>query len=346
MLSRTLASPFFLAAALVLSAGSGCNKNGKLTEVEVPEAGMSLRYDLTPGQEYSGEVTMRTAAQTPMGDMTSTVKFNVALVVSAKSEDGAQLVRATVSGIEANARMPAGIPAAAAGINPEAAAALNGMELRFNINPRGKVSNTPEPPESAPPEIKAMIGLITSGLEGGLSLRLPEESLKAGATWDSTSEEQDEDVKSAKGTGSLERFARNEAGEDVATLAYVGESQSERTQGENTMQVNQKVETNAEFSASGGYPISIKRKINNEIVGQVTFIIELDAEWSKGALQEVAPAAPTSAPANDGTEVQDVNDPCDPDYVGMGVCEADEAELAAEEAAAEGKAAEAAGDEG
>lgn len=328
MLPRTLASSLLVAAALAVTTVTGCNKKPQLTEVQVPDEGVKLRYDLTPGQEYNGSITMSTAAQTPMGDMTSIVKFNAAIVVSNKEQDGSPLLRATLSGIEATARMPEGIPAAAAGINPEAAAALNGMELRFNMDANGKISNTPEPPEAAANEIKMMIGLLTSALEGGLSLRMPPEAVKGGATWDTTSKELDENVTSAKGTGSLEGLARNEAGEDVATLAYTGESKSERSRGDQKLEVNQKVETNALFSASGGYPVTIERKINNEIVGQVTFLIEIEAEWTKGGKQDVGPVISESSA--DDQEVQEITDPCDPDYVGAGECADDE--LPAEEA--------------
>jgi hypothetical protein len=323
MLRRT--SPLLLAIALALPLGSGCSKKPQLTAVAVPEAGVSLRYDVSPGQTYDGHVKMRNSAQTTMGDVVTTIEFDVNLLVSANEVDGAMLVRATIKGIDLNMRLPDGVPAAmAGGMTPETAASLNGMELRFNLNDRGEVDGVPDPPESAAPEIQGMIGLITSALTAGLSVRVPED----GASWDAKSDESKEGVISSSNTGSLQGMGRNEAGEDIAKLVYSAQVEAERSQGDQKFQVNQKIETEASFSATGGYPVSLKRKINMEVVGQTTILSEVEAEWTKGAKQKVEAAAP--APAE---EVQEITDPCDPDYVGAGECADDAAAPPAEDAA-------------
>ncbi|MEM7157976.1 MAG: hypothetical protein AAF799_34360 [Myxococcota bacterium] len=327
-----MASPLALAVALALPFGTGCNKNGKLTEVEVPEAGVSLRYDLTPGQEYGGSIQMRTTIQTPMGDIATNLKFNTQLVVAAKEEDGGKLVRATIKDIEMTVRTPDGIPAGATGMDPNAATALNGMEMRFNLSPQGKVSNTPEPPEGAPQTVASAIGLITTALTAGLAVSLPDENVDSGESWDASRDDDDDEgteVLSSSSKGTLEGMARNEAGEDVAKLSFLSDIKSKRKVGEQEIAANQNVETTANFSASGGYPISLERKINNEIVGQTTILIEIESEWSKGGKQDVAPA-----PAQSEPEVQAIDDPCDPDYVGMGECVEEGAEPAADPAPA------------
>ncbi|MCA9706116.1 MAG: hypothetical protein KDK70_09735 [Myxococcales bacterium] len=333
MLRRT--SSLLVAIALALPLGSGCTKKPKLTEVEVPEAGVSLRYDVTPGQEYGGHVKMRNSAQTPVGDVVTTIEFDVALAVTGTTVGDAMLVRATVREIALDMRLPEGIPAAAAGgMNPEAAKALNGMELRFNLDARGEVDDVPEPPESAPPETKVMIGLITTALTTGLSVRVPEQPVKDGESWDAKSSEQREGVRSSSSTGRLDGLGRNEAGEDIAKLVYTGEMDAERSMGEQKFQVKQKIDTEVSFSATGGYPASIKRKINTEIVGQGSTLSEIEASWTKGGKQQVESVGP--APTS---EVQDIDDPCDPDYVGMGECvEAGAAEEPAEAPAAEDSA--------
>ncbi|MCH9682397.1 MAG: hypothetical protein K0V04_13250 [Deltaproteobacteria bacterium] len=316
MLRSTLASSLLLATALVLP--GGCTKKPQLTDVAVPEAGVSLRYDLTPGQQYDGHVRMRNSAQTPMGDVVTVLDFDVALVVSAKSEDGAQLVRATVQGIELDLRLPDGIPAAMTGMNPEAAGSLNGMELRFNLDAHGSVSNEPEAPQNAPPEIKNMISMIGSALTAGF-VRVPEQPIKDGESWDASNKEPDENVVSSTNTGTLKGLARNDAGEDLAQLGFVAEIEAKR--GEQKFLVKQEVE--ASFSASGGYPVTVERKINNEIVGQGSLLSEIEATWTKGDKQAVE-GATEAAPAADGAEVQEITDPCDPDYVGAGECADDE----------------------
>lgn len=315
MLRRTS----LLLVAVALALPLGCGKKQQLTEVEVPDAGVTLRYDVSPGQEYAGHVKMRNSLQTPMGDVTTNIEFDVALAVSANKVGDAMLVRATVQNIVLNLRLPDGIPAAAAGgMTPEAAAALNGMELRFHLTERGKVDEMPEPPESAPMPVKGIINMIAGGLTAGLGVKLPEQPVKNGESWDSKPSDPDKNVTSATSTGTFQGMGRNEAGEDIVQLAYTGEVQSERTQGGQTMKVIQKAETEVSFSASGGYPAQVKRKLNNEVVGQGTILTEVEAEWTKGAKQDVGPVQ--GAPAEGSGGEQDIADPCDPDYVGMGEC--------------------------
>jgi hypothetical protein len=254
---------------------------------------------------------MKNTAATPVGDVITSIEFDVAMVVSANEDASGKLVRATVKGIKLDLRLPEGIPAAmAGGLTPEAAAALNGMELRFNLSDRGEVSNEPEPPESAPMEIKAIIGMISSALTSGF-VRVPEQPVKDGESWDAKSKESKATVKSATHTGTLEGLGRNEAGEDIAQLAFVASIEAER-EGQ-TFKVKQDVK--ASFSTTGGYPVSVKRTINNEIVGQGTLLSEIEAEWKKGGKQAVEGAAPSG-------EVQAITDPCDPDYVGAEECPA------------------------
>jgi hypothetical protein len=315
---RRSASSLLVALALVLPLSAGCGKTKqKLTEVEVPEAGVSMRYDLTPGQQYAGHITMRNTIPTPVGDVLTMIEFDVAMVVSANEEAGSKLVRATVDGIELELRLPEGVPAAAAGgMTPEAAAALNGIELRFNLSERGEVSNEPEPPESAPMETKAIIGMVSNALTAAF-VRVPEQPVKDGESWDAKSESSKATIKSATHTGTLQGLGRNAAGEDIAQLVFVAEIEAEQ-QGQ---AVKVKQDVKASFSTTGGYGVTVARKINNEIVGKGTVLVEIEAAWTKGGKQAVEAASPP-APAAD---VQTITDPCDPDYVGAEECPADAA---------------------
>ncbi|MCX4241507.1 hypothetical protein [Paraliomyxa miuraensis] len=312
MLRRTI-----MAIALALPLAPGCSKQGKLTEVEVPEAGVSMRYDLTPGQEYDGHIRMRNAAQTPLGDIVTVVEFDAKLVVSAKTQGGGALVRARVDGIKLDLRLPDGVPAEAVGLTQEAATALNGKELGFDLTELGEVSNEPEPPPDAPMESKTIFTMIASAVTAGF-VRVPEQPIKDGETWDAAPRERKPGVTSMSSTGTLGGLGRNEAGEDIAKLELASEAEMER----DGQQVKMKQSTKAAFSATGGYPVSVKRTINNEIVGKATLLIEIEAEWAKGGKQAVEASPPPA-------EVQAITDPCDPDYVGAEEC-ADEATPATE----------------
>ena len=96
-----------LAAALAapLVALGGCGKE-KLTEVQVPDSGIAMTYDLTAGQSYGGHIKMRNSVQTPMGDMIQSIEFDVDLVVQG-DVGGTSLVSATVSEIDLSVRLPA-----------------------------------------------------------------------------------------------------------------------------------------------------------------------------------------------------------------------------------------------
>ncbi len=320
MLRRSLASSLLVALALALPMSAGCGKNkSKLTEVAVPEAGVSMRYDLAPGQAYAGHLKMRNSAQTPVGDVVTSIEFDVDMVVTGTADANGKLVRATVKGIELEMRLPEGIPAAmAGGITPEAAAKLNGMELRFNLSELGEVSNEPEPPADAPMEVKAIISMISGALTAGF-VRVPEQPVKDGESWDAKSKETKATIKSATHTGTLQGLGRNAAGEDVAQLVFAAQLEAER-EGQ-TFKVKQDVK--ASFSTTGGYPVTVERTINNEVVGQGTLLSEIEAAWKKGGKQAVE-AAPTPAQPPTG-EVQTITDPCDPDYVGAEECPAAEA---------------------
>lgn len=300
-----------LALALPLPLSAGCGKTKtKLTEVAVPEAGVSMRYDLAPGQEYAGHIKMRNTLPTPVGDVLTSIEFDVALVVSANADASGKLVRATIKGIALDVRLPEGVPAeAVGGLTPEAAAALDGMELRFNLSERGEVSNEPEPPESAPLETKAIVGMIANALTSAF-VRVPEPPVKDGESWDAKSEDPKATIKSATHTGTLEGLGRNAAGEDIAQLVFVADIEAEQ-QG-HAVKVHQDVK--ASFSTTGGYAVAIERTIKNEVVGQGTVLVEIEAAWKKGGKQAVEGAAAPSG------EVQAITDPCDPDYVGAEEC--------------------------
>ncbi|MEM9453588.1 MAG: hypothetical protein AAGF11_05385 [Myxococcota bacterium] len=314
MLRRT--SSLFVAVALALPLGPGCTNKQTLTEVEVPEAGVSLRYDLTAGQTYRGHVKMRSSAQTLKGDMVTTIEFDVELLVQAQKIGDAMVVDATIEAIKLSLRPPEGIPPAmvamlTGGMTPEKAASLNGMQLPFNLNERGEVDGVPDPPADASPEIQDIMGMIASALTAGFSVRVPEQPVKDGEQWDAKSSTPREGVVSSSNTGSLRGLGRDDAGREIAQLVYAAQVQAQRSRGEQTFEIQQKIDTEVTFCASQGHPVAVERTIRMEIVGQTSVLTEIDAQWSKGGKQAVAPA---------GDATQQLTDPCDPDYVGAGEC--------------------------
>lgn len=302
--------------ALSLPGLPGCGKE-KLTEIAVPEAGVSLRYDLAAGQAYGGHIKMRNAAQTPLGDVITSCEFDVDLVVAGPA-GGKTMLAAKIGGVEVEVRLPEGFPKEAGGqVPPEAIEAVNGMELRFHLDERGDLTEMPEPPQDAAPEVKLVVTMVSSALSAGF-VKLPEQALEVGDSWDATPKDA---PAGSTGTGKLDGMARHEAvGEDVAKLAYSIDIKAPEpdpnAKGPGMGARKQDVE--ALFSVAG-YPVKIDRKISAEIKGVGGASIEVTAEWKKLAKRAVeAPTQPAAAPAGD--TVQAIDDPCDPDYVGAEEC--------------------------
>ncbi len=296
-----------LSLAVAVPLVGGCGKK-KLTEIEVPDAGVDLRYDLTAGQAYGGHLKMRNAVQTPIGDLIQSIEFDVELVVNGPIGES-NLVAATVSDIKFDVRLPEGMPADAAKQMPSAeeAAAVGGTQLRFHLDEQGKVTEMPEPPKEIADKVGQVVGMVAGALQAGF-VTLPGKPLKNGETWDPVSD----DDTGRKGTGTFNGMARDGAsGADVARLTYAFERNPEAEGGGSgpRMEGNQDIEV---LFATDGYPVQIKRKISGDIKGIGGFNSEVTAEWKK--LDKRAVTAPTNE------VVQEITDPCDPDYVGPEEC--------------------------
>ena len=320
-----------LSLAVTVPLVGGCGKKN-LTEIEVPDAGVDLRYDLSAGQAYGGHLKMRNAVQTPIGDMIQSIEFDVELVVSGPIGES-NLVAATVTDIKFDVRLPEGMPGEAAKQLPSAeeAAAVSGTQLRFHLDDQGKVTEMPEPPKDVADKIGQVVGMVAGALQAGF-VTLPGKPLKNGDTWDPVSA----DDKGRTGTGTFNGMARDDAsGSEVARLTYAYQRSPDAEEGGSGPRVEGSQDIEVLF-ATDGYPVQIKRKSSGDIKGLGGFNSEVTAEWKKLDKRAVTP------PTND--EVQEITDPCDPDYVGPEECgPAEPAEAPADEAGGEEAGGEAAG---
>ncbi len=297
--ARTLA----LLVAIV-AIPTACDKR-KLTEVQVPDEGVTLRYDLTPGQAYGGHVKMRNSVETPMGNVVQSIEFDVEMVV-VTSGDPPRLVKSTVRNVKTDLRLPEGVPAGGGFFGPEVAKAVEGMEVRFKLSETGEIDDMPEPPEDAPQELQAMVGAV-SGAVAMMFVELPTEAVRADDTWDLA---RTEEGRTRKGKGTFKGLARDEAlGEDVAKLTLSADQSAER----NGQKVTTTQNTKVQFSTRG-YPTLVQRTMNGEIPGLGRLTTDVTAEWKKLDVRADAVVAGGAA------EEQAITDPCDPDYVGPQEC--------------------------
>ena len=302
MRSRSL----LLAVTLLGCFGTSCEKE-QLAEAVVPDTGVTMAYDLTPGQTYQGHISQNTTIETPMGNVQMKLEYDVELLVTGNASADGPLLAATFKEIKANAVMPSGVPAEAMGFDPEAAKSLNGVELRFNMNEGGEIENIPELPEDAPMQIKVILGQMTGGLQAAFA-RMPDKPLKKGESW---TRDRDEDGTTTSMKGLFKDFGSDASGATIATLETESEGKIKREAEGKTVEGTVSSLSTVKFVTSDGYASSLKRKIRQTSnMGSVN--LEFDVTWTKGEKQAVEAKA--------SGEVQAVNDPCDADYVGPDPC--------------------------
>ncbi|MGH1346529.1 MAG: hypothetical protein ACRBN8_33495 [Nannocystales bacterium] len=332
-----------LAAALVGCFGTSCDKKPD-TAVVVPDEGVTMRYDLTPGQTYAGHINQKTIIETQMGNVEMRLEYDVALLVTGATSPDGPLLAATFNNIKANAIMPGGIPPAAAGFDPKVAGTLNGVELRFNMTDGGELENMPELPEGQPPAIVAIMSQLTGGLQSAFT-RLPDEPLKEGEEW---SRERDEDGTTSTMSGKLKKLRANSDGDMVATLDTESSGKMKREVEGKMVEGSISGLSTISFVSSAGFASSLDRKLRRS-TNMADIRLEFEVTWEKGEKTAVEVQGEVQAVTDpcdadyvggeecpaDGGEQQAITDPCDADYVGGEECPADAAGAPAPAAAAE-----------
>ncbi len=268
------------AAALAIAVAPGCGKE-KLTTVAVPEAGVSLRYDLEPGLTYDGHFSVRTSLSTPLGEVVSRLEYDVAMSVVRPTDSGV-LVNLTVAKPEFTQRLPDGMPTSVLdeqGFNATTAASLDGIGMGFQLSERGDLTELPEPPTEGSPGLQAMVGMVLAGVRTGI-VRVPEPSIAEGETWDAVDPSTLTDGESAEGTGRLDGLGRHEDGRDLAQLTFeYAQSGTQPTPiGRLDYTTDAKVE--ALFAVADGYPTHVEGQLKQEVRGQSSGL-EIDARWTK-----------------------------------------------------------------
>lgn len=300
-----------LAVALSTSVGLGACDKQKAVEVQAPIADVPMRYDLTPGQVYNGHIEVRNQLETPLGPVTMRFEFDAELMVTGSQSSEGTLLAAKANNIQARLIVPDGFPKGAIPVNQATAEQFNGVEIRFRVNDRGEISDEPDL-EGQSPSAQAILGQVMLGIVTTF-VKLPEEIVKKGGTWDAAAEK-DEDVVSSTGSGTFSKTVRLEGVDaDLAQLEIENETVSKgKVAG---LPVKRTASSNSVvfFAAQGGYVAKIDRTYSMSGGGQ-SLTGEANGTWTKGEKREVeiVSAGPS--------EVQEITDPCDPDYVGGGEC--------------------------
>ena len=268
-----------LALALGL-AGTACQRE-TLTEVAVPDEGVRLRYQLAAGQSLSGHFRLRSAASTPGGELINRLEYDVTMAVL-EDQESPYPVQAVVSNVAFERRAPDSIPAKfldEQGFTDDTAAAINGLELTFFLSEEGDVTEMPEPPTDVAVGLRAMLGMVTTGVKAGLP-RVPDKAVTKGDSWDALSAGSVPSGQTATGTGSLSGLATDEGGRNLAQLLYEYEQSGTTKTPLGDVDFRLKANLEALFVVSDGHAAHVEGHINRDAMGQ-SETLELTADWTR-----------------------------------------------------------------
>lgn len=314
-------APRWLLALLLCAVPSlsGCKTGPGLTKIEAPAEGVTLRYDLTPGQVYQGSVrhseTIRAA-----GSSTSAARsFSFDLTLRVRGADpahGGMGVTARFSNVSVRWSLPPGIPISVAEFNRTAGQQLQGLEVDLTVDDTGKILHVPELPEDLSAELRVVLQQAIDALETAF-LTVPAAPIKAGDAW--------KDDKTRGRKGKLGRYIEGtvktrvdgfyRTGEPTLTVAKLVTETDEleiTTTASGSHEVKKQSTTEALFATEQRYLHNYVREQQVFDAGNSNTFAKTEVSWAK-------PPSQTGAAAD--AQVQDISDPCHPDYVGAEECQ-------------------------
>jgi len=307
-----------LVALLLCAAPLACGGNKNLQKIEAPAGGVTLSYDLSPGQVYKGNVNNSQSVRATTGaSLSRGFEFDVTLTVRGPDPKGqGTMVTARYSNVNIRWGLPPGATFSVGELVSKATSQLQGLEVDFAVDETGKVLFMPELPSDMPEELRFVLQEAIDTLETAF-LPVPARPLKVGDSW------KDDKVRGRKGklgrfleastTSTVEGFFRDEARKLDVTRLKIDETETEITTAKTgSHEVKKQTLTTASFAHADRYLSSLERTRQTFDPGNATIFTTLKVKWTK----EPPPAA--AAPVI--KQVQDINDPCHPDYVGAEEC--------------------------
>lgn len=320
MFRAMVRAPRWLLALLLCAAPSlsGCNTGPGLTKVEAPAEGITLRYDLTPGQVYQGSVRRSATIRAASSATSSSQSFSFDLTLTVRGPDethGGTAVTARFSAVQVKWSLPPSFPISVAEFNRTAGQQLQGLEVDFNVDESGKILHMPELPEDLSAELRVVLQQALDALETAF-LTVPARPLKAGDTW--------KDDKKRGRKGKLGRYSEGtvtskvdgfyKTGEPPITVARLVTDTDETeitTTSSGSHEVKKQSTITALFATEQHYLYSYVNEEQIFDAGNTNTFAKTEVNWAKPASQ-TGGAPPT--------KVQDISDPCHPDYVGSEDC--------------------------
>ena len=322
---RRLLVVLTLCAAPTLACG-----DKSMQKIEAPGSGVTLSYDLTPGQVYRGKVISKeTVVGTSGNKVARGFSFEVALAVRGPdAERGGTKVTARYTNVDIRWGLPSGSPISLSAFINDATSKLQGLEVDFNVDESGKILYMAELPPDIDEELRLILQDAIDTLETAF-LSVPQRPLKIADTW------KDDKTRGRKGklgryleavvTTKVDGFFREAATNTDLTKLTISESEKETTTAKTgSHEVTKETTTTAYFAHGDRYLHKLVRDRRVFDPGNATTFAGLDVTWTKAAATTVGPVAPPAV-----KQVQDISDPCHPDYVGGEDCQPGAAPAAA-----------------
>ena len=308
-----------LIVALLLCAAPLACGGKNLQKIEAPTGGVTLSYDLSPGQVYKGKVNNSQSVRATTGaSLSRGFEFDVTLTVRGPAPEGQGImVTARYSNVNIRWGLPPGATFSVGELVSKATSQLQNMEVSFYVDETGKVVFMPELPSDMPEDLRFVVQEAIDTLETAF-LPVPSRPLKSGDSW------KDDKVRGRKGklgryleattTSTVEGFFRDEAHKADVTRLKIDETETEITTAKTgSHEVKKQTSTTALFAHADRYLSSLERTRQTFDPGNATIFTTLKVQWTK--------APPPQGSAAAIKQVQDITDPCHPDYVGGEDCQ-------------------------
>jgi hypothetical protein len=312
-------SALLLAGALSL----GCAQSD-LTETSIPADGISLSYDLQAGATFDGHVRRRETISVRGQPMSRSINFTVQLIVNGIDEAGNAKVAAKVSNIELNWVVP-GLPVSMNEFNAKAKARLEGVTIRFGVEPTGNVIDIPPTPAELDSAEVEVLDSIIEGLTSAFFI-VPKERLTATQGW-TNEDTRGREGKLGKFTKDVTRgnlvgmYEHRETKQQLAKLEIDGDKTETTKTKDGSSEIRTRSEITVLWDTKANYMSSISSKMTRT-QGAATTTVQFDADWTRSlAGAGAAGGSGTSGGGSGGeTNVQAITDPCDDNYVGPDEC--------------------------
>lgn len=284
---------------------AGCGGD-RQRSVRAPKSGVKLRYALDVGTSLDGHLRIGTTRTVEglSAPLTQSVECDARLFVVKVEDDGSRVVRATFRTIELDWSVPPETGLSTEAFAKLAATTLREMEMRFVVSPRGKVLGLPAGPERRPAELDGL--LDTLGRAAALAfIELPDTAMQPGDTWVDTPTLAGARRNNAQFEGLTQR---GKQGAPHAKLAVRFNSAQEVDTPSGPRRRQIEGESEVRLSESG-VPSELHAELRDFDPTRGTAVQQIHGSWTR-----------TDMGDHGATDVQDIEDPCDPDYVGTAVC--------------------------